>query len=68
MVMNTNDVDTLARELTDRLVQRGRVPANLRTTAETFMRTELLRSLRKVARTTSANAGMLLAFSRSGLG
>jgi len=66
--MITNDVDKMAKDLTDRLVKRGRVPAGLRETAESYMRTELTRSLRKVARTTSVNAGMVVAFKRAAHG
>jgi len=68
MVMQTDDVDKMAKELTDRLVARGRVPARLRESAESFMRTELTRSLRKVVRSTSLNAGMMVAFQRASQG
>lgn len=60
----TNDVDEMARDLTDRLIRRGRVPERLRGSSETFLRAELIRVLRRVARQTSVNAGMLLAAQR----
>lgn len=63
-VTKTSDVDRMADELTDRLVRRGCVPASLRESARAFMREELLRSLRKVARRTSANAGVAVAVQR----
>lgn len=62
--MVTPDVDSLAEELTERLVRRGRVPAKLRRTTLGFMRLELLKSLRRVARMTSTNAGILVAAKR----
>ena len=61
---DTPDVDSLAKELTDRLVRRGRVPERLAETAREFMRLELLKSLRSVARMTSVNAGALVALKR----
>ena len=66
MVTSNKELDTLADELTDRLVQRGRVPARLRSTAQVIMRTELLRALQRVVLVTSRNAGALVAASRSG--
>lgn len=58
------DVETLAGELTDRLINRGRVPQRLRGTTQRFMQLELVRTLRRITRTTSSNAGMLLAYRR----
>jgi len=55
-----SEVHELARDLTDRLIRRGRVPSNLRETAEAFMRTELQRAVRRVVRCTSQNASLLL--------
>lgn len=60
-----DDIDAMARDLADRLIRRNRVPERLRATAESFLRTELTRSLRRVSRETSSNAAALLAFQRA---
>lgn len=65
--MVSKELDTLAGELTDRLVQRGRVPKRLRNTAAEIMRDELLRALRRVAMITSRNAGALVLANRVGV-
>lgn len=58
---NSNaEIEKLAVELSDRLVQRGLISPTLREAAADYLRMELLRSLRRVAKVTSRNAEFAL--------
>lgn len=60
VVQAEKEVQSLAVELTDRLVNRGRVPEKLRSVMERFLVRDLTKTLNRIANVTSTNAGVLL--------
>jgi len=65
--MMNHELESVAAELANRLVSRGRVPASLRKTIEEFLLHELRRTMVRIARKTSENCGVLVACSRGDL-
>lgn len=61
------EVQDTARELVDRLIKRKRVAPALRELAEQYLHAEIIRSLRRVARSTCENLTVTLLAQRSGL-
>lgn len=62
--MIPQEIDELAAKLVDRMIFRNRIPEDLRTVANSYMRVELVRMIRRTTRSVTRNAESLLLLRR----